>query len=371
METAVKALNWELIMGLTKNQRNLLDFLKEKRAGEIVTEEEILRSTKWKPSTLSTYRTKNNLAGFLAVLQGNRYRIVRDGDTLAERQIEESFTQVRPDILMLVQGMEFKGVEDTYELVNYIGEGAVAHVWQAHARKSGENVALKVMNPRGDLLDSANLPNVRQRFSREARNSLKLDHPNVVRYRDSGSLKEHPFLVMDLADTSLASVLKLRALTLKESVNVVRSCALGLQYLHSQKCVHRDVKPLNMLRFSDRFVLGDLGIVRWPDLNPAFTSAGTITINSIRLGSWHYMAPEQRTSPHEAEAWSDVYSLGISWYEMLARQIPDPAAVGAGEFASPTDNLTVDRLIRVMLSYNHQKRPSVESVLQTLEDLEL
>ena len=356
-------------MPLTKNQNLLLSYLKTKKSRDVVSEAEILERTQWKQSTLDTYRTKNHLARFLVPLPGGRYRVVRDGDTLAEREIADAFTQVRPDILILMPGMELRGDNDLYELLTCIGEGAVAHVWKANAQKSAEQVAVKIMNPRGDLLDAANLPNVKQRFSREARNSGKLSHTNIVRYRDFGNLKEHPFLVMDLADTSLAKILETNVLALEESLNVVHACLSGLQYLHAQKCIHRDVKPLNVLRFGNRFVLGDLGIVRWPDLNPAFTSAGTITINSIRLGSWHYMAPEQRMSPHEAGTFSDIYALGISWYEMLTRQTPDPGAIGAGEFPSPTANVTAENLIRRMLSFNPQKRPTVEEALETVAAL--
>jgi serine/threonine protein kinase len=123
------------------------------------------------------------------------------------------------------------------------------------------------------------------------------------------------------------------------------------------------VKPHNILRFGDQCVLGDLGIVRWSDMNPAFTSAGTITRASVQLGSWYYMAPEQRIAPHEATAASDIYALGISWYEMLSGKTPDPAAVGAQAFADPCSDSETNALIRQMLEFDQSKRPTVADLL--------
>ena len=130
----------------------------------------------------------------------------------------------------------------------------------------------------------------------------------------------------------------------RESAQVVLQCADGLSYLHGQGCIHRDVKPDNILVVQKRHALGDLGIVKWSDLNAAFTGAATITKSSIQLGSWYYMAPEQLASPHEAAFASDIYALGISWIEMLTCTKPDPATVGAGDSATRRATWTSARL---------------------------
>ena len=254
---------------------------------------------------------------------------------------------------------------DGYELIAEIGRGAVAQVWVARSG-NGDRYAVKVMDPRPDLLEPSTFRNVEQRFSRESRNGRRLIHPHVIRHRDVGEIEGHPFLVMDLADESLASTLGKRQLSLNQSRKVVFGCASGLQYLHDEGCIHRDVKPANILRFVDLFALGDLGIVRWSDMNEAFTSAGTITRASVQLGSWHYMAPEQREAPNAVTGLSDIYALGISWYEMLTGRTPDPVAVGAQALDDPTSDQPVNELIRRMISYSPTDRPSVSELVSVL-----
>ncbi len=198
---------------------------------------------------------------------------------------------------------------------------------------------------------------------------MKLKHNNIIAYHDFGEIAGHPFVVMDLADESLASKLKSGPLSLRESLHVVACCVSGLEYLHGQACIHRDVKPANILRFGERFVLGDLGIVQWSGMNEAFTSAGTITRASVQLGSWYYMAPEQRRAPHEVNTLSDVYALGISWYEMLTGRTLDPAEVAAQAFANPIEDSTASDMIRKMIRFSPEDRPRANELAPFLADV--
>ena len=175
---------------------------------------------------------------------------------------------------------------------------------------------------------------------------------------------------MSLADCSVGQLLKERSLSFGEALKVMRHCVDGLSYLHSEECIHRDIKPDNILKIDSRFLLGDFGIVRWPEWNPSFVSAGTITRNSVQLGSWYYMASEQRAAPHKAENASDVYSLGISWYEMLTRQKPDPAAAAAGIISPIPDNEAATNLIRRMLAFDPAQRPTVSELKQKLSEMD-
>ena len=101
-------------------------------------------------------------------------------------------------------------------------------------------------------------------------------------------------------------------------------------------------------------------------MNPAFTSAGTITKASVQLGSWYYMAHEQRVVPHEATAASDIYALGISWYEMLTGDTPDPFVVGAKAFGDPSSDSKTNALIRQMLEFEQRKRPTAADILTAM-----
>jgi|GEM_PF-2417844 len=350
-------------------QLRFFHFLTKKRAGEIVTEAEILEETRWKPITLRTYERKHYVDPFISLVGTRRYRVLRDGESISQAEVASSFTQVRPGLLVLTRGKRLVGESNEYELQRYLGEGAVAHVWEARCSADSRGYAVKVLNPRRDLLEPRALENVRKRFTREARNGMKLKHDGVVRYCDFGEISGHPFLVMDLADESLYQTLKQGPLSLTASLPIILSCLAGLDFLHESGCVHRDVKPQNVLRMSNRYVLGDLGIVRWSDMNTAFTTAGAITRSSLQLGSWYYMAPEQRDSPHSASHKSDVYSLGVMWYEVLTGNVLDPAAVAAKRFAPPSTNGDAAGLIQRMLEFDPAGRPSVKELLTAVSTL--
>lgn len=147
-------------------------------------------------------------------------------------------------------------------------------------------------------------------------------------------------------------------------------CAVtdALQCLHEKGSPHRDVKPDNVIQFDEGYKLGDLGIVKWSDFDPSFTTGGTITRASVQLGSWFYMAPEQQQDPHEAVPASDVNSLGVSWIEMLAGSVPSPQAVGARQYKSP-DSPAVASLIERMVSYRPEDRASLQEIATVAQDV--
>lgn len=348
-------------------QERFFQFLTEHRVGDIVSMAEISAETGWTPATIKTYISKHYMDPFLSEESAGRYQVLRDGLSISKGELTDAFTQKRPGMLVLADGLELQGQNDRYELVNEIGCGATAHVWSARTARN-EKCAVKVIMPREDLLAPERLKNVIARFRRESRHGRELRNDHVVRHLDFGSIKTRPFLVMDLADETLALMLESGPLDLQESLNVMTDCLSGLAYLHGGGHVHRDVKPLNILRFGEKFALGDLGIVRWEDMNKEFTSAGTITRASVQLGSWDYMAPEQRRSPHDVGVKGDVYSLGATWYEMLTGRPPDPAEAGAGEVAT-IGNPLADRIIQRMLSFRTDARPELDEVAQTVRAL--
>ena len=237
------------------------------------------------------------------------------------------------------------------------------------AKQSGTLVACKIVNPRADLIETSVFANVSKRFAREAANGQKLSHDAVVRYLDSGTdADDRAFLVMELATRSIADALKEQVkFKLPEAEAVVRRVCEGLAYLHATNTIHRDVKPANMLDMPRGVVLGDFGIVQWGEWSPAFTSAGTITRNSVQLGSWYYMAPEQSDAPHQAVPTSDIYSLGVSWYELLSGSTPAPTAFAAGRVPPATDDARTNNLIAAITKYDAAARPSAADLLKDLK----
>jgi serine/threonine protein kinase len=354
-------------MTLLKGARKAYEWLKSQKAGAVVSYQEVMDVADWTEKSLTTYLNKNKLAPFLQKLQHKKLKVLMDGSDISEAFFDETFTQKGPKNVSVSAGDVFAGELDRYELLEPLGSGAVAHVWSATRKSDGASVAVKVMMPRLDLLQASVLPNVRDRFRQEARNGKTLDHPNIVRYLDLGNVDQSPFLVMELAERSVANRIKdSRQLSEREAAKIVECCLDGLEYLHGKGSSHRDVKPANVLQFSNVVKLGDLGIVKWSDYDPAFTTGGTTTRQSVQLGSWFYMAPEQQESPHDAVAASDIYSLAVTWIEMLAGALPSPQAIGAAAYKVPATGAGIADLIKRMHTYNPGDRPPISEIREAI-----
>ena len=356
-------------MALRGGAKKLFEWLKQQSAGEIFSYEEVMEAANWNESSLKTYINKNKIAPFLQKLEDRKLKVLLDGDEITEKFFHETFTQTAPRHIQLSAGDEFQGENDKYELVEPLGNGAVGHVWSARIKSPEVTlVAAKIMLPRRDLLQDSKLPNVRERFRREARNGREISHPNIVKYLDVGEVQKNPFVIMELADRSIADQLRDSGpIPEEEAAQISLDAVSGLSFLHSKGCPHRDVKPANLLEFSDAIKLGDLGIVKWSDFDPTFTKGGTITQESIQLGSWFYMAPEQQESPHNAVDASDVYALGVSWIEMLTGQTPSPQAIGAGRYDIPDVRSGITNLLANMVKYSPTERPSLEDIQEAIQ----
>lgn len=199
-----------------------------------------------------------------------------------------------------------------FELGDQIGAGTVGTIVHAKDSKSGQRVALKLLNP-----GVTNDPLVRQRFEREMLILKRLDHPNIVAYFDSGETDGQLFYTMEFVEgRTLKDVLVMRGnLTWQEATECGWQICSALQHAHNHGVIHRDLKPANLYLSKDGSVkLGDFGI--------AFDMGATqITDHGMTVGSYMYMSPEQIRGEPVSEL-TDLYALGCLLYEMLTGSPP-------------------------------------------------
>lgn len=203
-------------------------------------------------------------------------------------------------------------VANRYEIIKLIGKGGMANVYLAFDTILNRQVAIKIL--KGDM---ANDPVSLERFKREANTSAKLFHPNAVDVYDVGEDGNMHYIVMEyIKGYTLKQLIQRRgALPPREAVWIMKQLASALLQAHKNNIIHRDIKSQNVLIKDDGTVkLADFGIAI---LNNAMqlTSKGSI------LGSVHYLAPEL-VKGEQASMQSDIYSLGIVFYELLTGDVP-------------------------------------------------
>ncbi len=203
-------------------------------------------------------------------------------------------------------------INDRYEIIKMIGEGGMANVYLAYDTILERNVAVKVL--RGDLADDEKFV---RRFQREALSASSLSHPNIVEMYDVGEDNGNFYIVMEYIDgKTLKQLIKKRGhLTVSEAVDIMLQLTEGLSQAHDSYIIHRDIKPQNIMILEDGMVkITDFGIAM------AINASDLTQTNSV-MGSVHYLPPEQAAGKGSTIK-SDIYSLGILFYEMLAGTMP-------------------------------------------------
>lgn len=205
-------------------------------------------------------------------------------------------------------------VSDRYMLLEPLGQGGMGTVYRAHDRLTGQVVALKRVRTGRDF-DPNNTLDVRLALAQEFRLLATLRHPNIISVLDYGfDADGHPFFTMDLLEEPRDIMTIAKRSPLQTKVRLVTEMLQALAYLHRRGVVHRDLKPENLLITNGHLKLLDFGIASAHDLM-GVTSPGTIG------GTLAYLAPELLRGATPTEA-SDLYSVGILLYEMLAGRHP-------------------------------------------------
>ena len=203
-------------------------------------------------------------------------------------------------------------INDRYEVIKNIGEGGMANVYLAYDTILDRRVAVKVL--RGDLSNDEKFV---RRFQREALSASSLSHPNIVEMYDVGEDNGLYYIVMEYIEgKTLKQLIKKRgSLTLSEAIDIMLQLTDGISHAHDSYIIHRDLKPQNiMIREDGSIKITDFGIAM------ALNSTQLTQTNSV-MGSVHYLPPEQ-ASGKGSTIRSDIYSMGILFYELLTGTLP-------------------------------------------------
>jgi serine/threonine protein kinase len=208
-----------------------------------------------------------------------------------------------------------------YDLLDKLGTGGTGTVFKARHRRLKREVALKVLS-RSLCKDKTFV----QRFQREVETMVQLSHPNIVMAYDADEAKVGHFLVMEFVNgQDLASLVQKQGpMGVAEAVDCILQAARGLEYVHLQGMIHRDMKPANLLRDASGTVkVTDLGLARISSTSTALASNALTQAGGV-LGTVDYMPPEQALDSTNLDHRSDIYSLGATLYYLLTGQPPFP-----------------------------------------------
>lgn len=262
-------------------------------------------------------------------------------------------------------------LDGRYEITELIGEGGMANVYKATDNVEKKTVAVKILKK-----EFAENEEFLRRFRNESKAIAVLSHPNIVKVFDVGFSDKIQFIVMEYIDgITLKEYMEQKGtLTWKDSVHFIIQVLRALQHAHTKGIVHRDIKPQNIMKFDDGTIkVMDFGIAK-------FAREDGKTAADQAIGSVHYISPEQAGGGVTNEK-SDIYSVGVMFYEMLTGQKPfdtdNPVSVAVMHMQSkavpprevnPDIPRELERIIMKAMEKDPEKR--YQSALDMIRDIE-
>ena len=208
-------------------------------------------------------------------------------------------------------------IADRYRVDEFLSEGACGNVYKGFHLQLHVDIVIKI-------LKQSSHPRIRARFIREAQIMATIRHPNVVRVYDVGEFNDQIYLIMEFIEgENLEHAMnRYKDRSVDDLVKLMNQISEGLSAIHGHGIIHRDIKPGNIvLNQRGNPILMDFGIAKEEENTPMKQSNLTTVVGAF-LGTPHYMAPEQFKSPKNVTKASDVYALGVTFYQMLTNTLP-------------------------------------------------
>ncbi|MFA5858940.1 MAG: serine/threonine-protein kinase [Elusimicrobiota bacterium] len=221
----------------------------------------------------------------------------------------------KADGTVMISGAGQKPTLGRYEIEKELGRGAMGIVYLGKDPKINRMVAIKTLKFDDDVSEEQ-MKAVKERFFREAESAGKLSHPNIIRVFDAGDDMDVSYIAMELLDGSDFKQYceKDKLLPIPEVIDIIIKVADALDYAHAEGVIHRDIKPANIMTLK-------AGGIRVTDFGIARITASSKTQTGTVLGTPSYMSPEQ-ISGKKVDGRSDLFSLGVMFYEMLVGKKP-------------------------------------------------
>ena len=218
-----------------------------------------------------------------------------------------------------------------YRIIEPLGQGGMAMVYRGFDTRLECDVAVKFI--RMEQLPPVEVEKALKRFEREAKEVARLTHPNIVKVTDYGEYNGTPYLVMPYLSGGSLKELAGKPMPYEQAARLLAPVGRALEYAHEKNLIHRDIKPGNIL-LTDRGqpLVADFGIAKILDVE----SGHTLTSTNVAIGTPEYMAPEQWFN--QVSAQSDIYSLGVVFYELVTGRRPYTADTPAAIFLKQSND---------------------------------